>query len=186
MLRPALLITLLATPLAACRTSVPPPLHPPERFQLAACGSTPPALPIFSQRRTSGPLTQAERDSSLRALELHRNAWRARNLTDYRLVVAAGCFCPWPGTPAVLDVRRGAIVQLLDTLGHPAGAVREPWSLYTVDGLFDAVAEGLRRDDVIEVGYDACYDFPTTISGDGKVGLPDDWFWVKASRLTPR
>ena len=51
---------------------------------------------------------------------------------------------------------------LLDTLGNPAGAPREPWSLYTVDGLFDAVAEGLRRDDVIEVGYDACYDFPAT------------------------
>jgi len=159
--------------------------NPPATFRLVACDSTPVRPPLFSQRRTGGALTQAERDSSRHALELHRTAWRARNITDYRLVVAAGCFCPWPGTPAILDVRGGIIAQLLDTLGNPAGAPREPWSLYTVDGLFDAVAEGLRRDDVIEVGYDACYDFPATISGDAKVGQVDDWFWIKASRLTP-
>src|SRR5712692_7435973 len=138
--------------------------NPPATLRLVACDSTPVRPPLFSQ---------------------HRTAWRARHITDYRLVVAAGCFCPWPGTPAILDVRGGIIAQLLDTLGNRAGAPREPWSLYTVDGLFAAVAEGLRRDDVIEVGYDACYDFPATISGDAKVGQVDDWFWIKASRLTP-
>ena len=158
--------------------------NPPATFRLVACDSTP-VRRWENSGGLTGVLSQAERDSSLHALELHRTAWRARNITDYRLVVAAGCFCPWPGTPAILDVRGGIIAQLLDTLGNPAGAPREPWSLYTVDGLFDAVAEGLRRDDVIEVGYDACYDFPATISGDAKVGQVDDWFWIKASRLTP-
>jgi len=70
-------------------------------------------------------------------------------------------------------------------VGRPAGPAREPWSLYTVEGLFDAVAEGMRRDDVIEVVYDACYDYPAWIRGDAKVGQVDDWFWLKASRLTP-
>src|SRR3989475_10279370 len=129
--------------------------NPPATFRLVACDSTPVRPPLFPPRRTGGPLTQAERDSPRPALELHRSAWRARNITDYRLVVAAGCFCPWPGTPAILDVRGGIIAQLLDTLGNPAGAPREPWSLYTVDGLVDAVGEGLRRDGVIEGGYGA-------------------------------
>src|SRR2546426_12625654 len=91
----------------------------------------------------------------------------------------------WPRRLSLEPCGAASSRQLLDTLGNPAGAPREPWSLYTVDGLFDAVAKGLRRDDVIEVGYDACYDFPATINGDAKVGQVDDWFWIKASRLTP-
>ena len=65
------------------------------------------------------------------------------------------------------------------------GEPREPWSLYTVEGLFDAVVQTARRSDVLEVAYDAQYGYPAMMRGDAKVGLPDDWFWVRASRLTP-
>jgi len=129
---------------------------------------------------------QSERESLLRDLETHRAAWRARRITNYRLQVAVGCFCPWPSHPLVLDVRDGRITQLLDTLGKPAGKPREPWSRYTVEGLFGAVEQHVKRDDVIAVVYDADYHYPVSISGDAKVGRVDDWFWVKASRLTPR
>jgi hypothetical protein len=116
--------------------------------------------------------------------QTRRAAWRARGITDYRIRVTVGCFCPWPKTPAILDVRRGVAVGLRDTTGREFGALREPWSMYTVEGLFDAVEQGARRDDVIEVTYDARFGYPTLISGDAKRGRVDDWFWVRA-RLEP-
>jgi hypothetical protein len=77
-------------------------------------------------------------------------------------------------------------VALRDTTGKSLGAPREPWSLYTVEGPFDAVEQGARGNDVLEVAYDPSYGYPAQIRGDAKLGLPDDWFWIKASRLTPR
>jgi hypothetical protein len=163
--------------LTACRTSAPPappspPLEPERRVTL-------------QQRQSTGALTPAERDSLVRELDEHRQAWRARHIDDYRIQVAAGCFCPWPSTPAILEVRHGVVVALRDTSGKSMGEPREPWSLYTVEGLFDAVAQTARRSDVLEVAYDAQYGYPAMMRGDAKVGLPDDWFWVRASRLTP-
>jgi Family of unknown function (DUF6174) len=137
------------------------------------------------QRERSGALTPAERDSLVRELEVHRDAWRARHIDDYRIQIAAGCFCPWPSSPAILEVRGGVAVALRDTTGKSMGAPREPWSAYTVEGLFDVVAQTARRSDVVQVAYDPQYGYPAMIRGDSKVGLPDDWFWVKASRLTP-
>jgi hypothetical protein len=137
------------------------------------------------QREHSGALTPAERDSLVRELEVHRDAWRARHIDDYRIQVAAGCFCPWPSNPAILEVRGGVAVALRDTTGKSMGAPREPWSAYTVEGLFDVVAQTARRSDVVQVAYDPQYGYPAMIRADAKVGLPDDWFWVNASRLTP-
>ena len=56
---------------------------------------------------------------------------------------------------------------------------------YTVEGLFNAAEQSARRSDVLEVGYDPQYGYPAMMRGIGKLGLPDNWFWVKASRLTP-
>jgi hypothetical protein len=137
------------------------------------------------QRERPGALTPAERDSLVRELGVHRDAWRARHIVDYRIQIAVGCFCPWPSNPAILEVRGGVAVALRDTTGKSMGAPREPWSLYTVEGLFDVVAQTARSSDVVQVAYDPQYGYPAMIRGDSKVGLPDDWFWVKASRLTP-
>ena len=137
------------------------------------------------QRERSGALTPAERDSLVRELEVQRDSWRARHINDYRIQVAAGCFCPWPSNPAILEVRGGVAVALRDTTGKSMGALREPWSLYTVEGLFNAVEQSARSSDVVQVAYDPQYGYPAMIRGDSKVGLPDDWFWVRASRLTP-
>jgi uncharacterized protein DUF6174 len=160
---------------------------------VAACHAAPPPAPplepertvTLRQRERSGALTPAERDSLVRELEVHRDAWRARHIDDYRIQIAAGCFCPWPSNPAILEVRGGVAVALRDTTGKSMGAPREPWSAYTVEGLFDVVAQTARRSDVVQVAYDPQYGYPALIRGDSKVGLPDDWFWVKASRLTP-
>jgi hypothetical protein len=145
----------------------------------------PPSTVILPSRQSNGALITAERDSLLREATARRAAWRARHISDYRIQVAVGCFCPWPQTPAILEVRGNIPVALRDTSGKSLGTPREPWSLYTVEGLFDAVEQGARRNDVVEVVYDPRYDYPAQIRGDAKVGLPDDWFWVKASRLTP-
>jgi len=121
----------------------------------------------------------------VREVAARREAWHARRISDYSIEVAVGCFCPWPSNPAVLEVRRDSAVALRDTTGKSMGKPREPWSLYTIDGLFRAVEEGARYRDVIEVAYDPEYGYPAMIRGVGKVGLPDNWFWVKASRLMP-
>jgi len=65
------------------------------------------------------------------------------------------------------------------------GTPREPWSAYTVEGLFNAVEQSARSSDVLEVRYDPLYGYPAMMRGIAKLGLPDNWFWVKASRLTP-
>lgn len=163
---------------------------------LAAVGCAPPhraVVPplesdthvVLRQREAPGALTSAERDSLLREARERRAAWRARHIDDYRIQVAAGCFCPWPSNPAILEVRGGVPVSLRDTTGKSMGTPREPWSAYTVEGLFDSVEQGVRTSDVLEVAYDPSYGYPAQIRGDAKLGLPDDWFWVKASRLTP-
>lgn len=162
---------LLATACAR-HASAPPPLEPERRV-------------VLPPRNSPGALTQAERDSLVREVAVRREAWRARGISDYRIVVAAGCFCPWPGNPAILDVRGGVAVGLRDTTGKSMGKPREPWSLYTVEGLFDAVEQSAKRVDVLQVVYDPTYGYPAMISGDGRLAYPDDWFSIKASRLTP-
>jgi hypothetical protein len=160
----------------ACSANPPPP--PPPRLE-------PERRVVVRQRQTTGALTQAERDALLREVAARRDAWRARYINDYQLQVAVGCFCPWPSHPAILEVRGGVAVALRDTTGKSMGKPREPWSHYTIAGLFDAVESSARGSDVFEVAYDPQYDYPAMMSGVGKVGLPDNWFWVKASRLTP-
>ena len=58
-----------------------------------------------------------------------------------------------------------------------------PFAIH-VEGLFESVTQAARRSDVVEVAYDPQY-YPVMMRGDGRLGLPDDWFWVRASRLTP-
>lgn len=152
-------------------------MAPRQDWSTVACDTT---APQRANRRAGGVLSPAERDSLVREVRARRVVWRARHIMDYRIRVAAGCFCPWPSTPAVLEVRNGLAVTLRDTTGRPAGPLREPWSPYTVEGLFDAVERAARSVDVVEVGYDACLGYPSTIRGDSKLGLPDDWFWVTA------
>jgi hypothetical protein len=77
-------------------------------------------------------------------------------------------------------------VALLDTLGRPEGKLREPWAPNTVDGMFDFIEQSARSADVLAVRYDPCLGYPTEIRGDQQLGQVDDWFWVKATGLTPR
>lgn len=165
---------------AAChhRAAAPPVTTPP--------AAPPPAPPPIVQRTRRGALTPTERDSIVAEAQRRRAEWRARGITRYRLTVAVGCFCPWPDTPGVIEVRGGKVVALRDTAGKSLGAVREPWSIYTVEGLFDMVEQGARRDDVLAVAYDSIYGFPAHVRGDLKLGLPDDWFWVIATHLVPQ
>lgn len=150
--------------------------HPP---------ATPPPAEIRRTRTDTG-LSAAEREAIISEAQARRAAWRARGIAEYRIRVAVGCFCPWPKTPAILEVRSGVAVALHDTAGRAFGAVREPWSRYTVEGLFDRVEQGARHNDVIEVTYDRRFGYPTYVRGDNKLGRFDDWFWVRATELTPR
>lgn len=145
------------------RDTTPPPVHAPDHA-----------------------LTAAEREAIVTEARARRAAWSARGITAYRIRIAVGCFCPWPSDARVLDVRGGKAVALLDTLERPAGQLREPWSPYTVEGLFDAVEQAARSADIVTVRYDARFGYPTELRGIQQVRLPDNWFWVKATDLRPR
>ncbi len=181
-----LLVALGGALCAGCHRGSPsPPELPPVTVPFDTAPHTPPPPPLDEVRRTRthAALSAAEREAVVREVQARRTAWRARGISDYRIRVTVGCFCPWPQTPAILEVRRGVAVALRDTTGRTLGKVREPWSNYTVEGLFDAVEQGARRVDVLEVTYDARFGYPTYISSDAKLGLPDDWFWVRATEL---
>jgi hypothetical protein len=166
----------------ACHGAPPPPPFPPVVTVVVDTATRPPTRRV----RSDTALSAAERDALVREAQTRRAAWRALGITDYRLRVAVGCFCPWRDTPAVVEVRGGVAVGLRDTSGRGFGKLREPWSLYTVETLFDAVEQGARRNDLFEVTYDPRYGYPTYMHGDARLGLPDDWFWVRATELTPR
>jgi len=166
----------------------PPPARaeveaPPQWSHLACDTARPPTPPL---QVGTARLTAAERDAILAEARARRAAWRARGITDYRVRVAVGCFCPWPSDPRVLEVRGGQAVALLDTTGRPAGPLVEPWAPNTVEGMFAFIEQAARSADLLLVRYDRCLDYPTEIRGDQRVGLPDDWFWTKATGLTPR
>jgi hypothetical protein len=165
----------------ACAKRTPPP--PPRDEVLLVRDST--AVEPPADREGPRRLAPADRDSLIREAETHRAAWRARGIREYRLLVAAGCFCPWPSNPAIIEVKDGVVVALRDTTGRSMGKPREPWSIYTVEGLFDAVVEHARRSADVTVRFDPRYDYPTSMRGTGRVGPPDSWFWVSAGRLTP-
>ena len=156
---------------------------PPQWSNIACDTARPPAPPA---RRSSDTLSAGERAAILAEAGAHRAAWRARGITDYRVRVAVGCFCPWPSAPRVLEVRGGRAVALLDTTGRPAGPLIEPWAPNTVEGMFDFIDQAARSADVLVVRYNRCLDYPTEIRGDQKVRLPDDWFWTTATGLMPR
>lgn len=140
-------------------------------------------VPTVRRVRPDTALSAAEREALVHEVQVRRAAWRARGITDYSIRIAVGCFCPWPSTPAILEVKRGVAHALRDTLGRRFGALREPWSTYTVEGLFDSVEQSAQRSDVVEVTYDALLGYPTYIRGTGRLGLPDNWFWIRASQL---
>jgi len=166
----------------ACH-GAPPPAPPPPPV-VTVTRETPP--PSHRRPPTDRPLNAAERDTIVREAQAKRAEWRARGITDYRIRVSAGCFCPWPQTPAILEVRQGVATALRDTTGRGFGPLREPWSVYTVEGLFDMVEQVARNSDMVEVAYDPAFGYPSYVRGIAKMGLPDNWFWVKASELTPR
>lgn len=147
---------------------------------------TAPVLPPRDARASDSPLTAAQREALIAEARAYRAAWQAAGITHYRLTVAVGCFCPWPQQPRILEAQGGKVVALFDTAGRRDRTLREPWILYTIDGLFDVVEQTARRADALAVRYDACFGYPTSIRGDQVLRLPDDWFWVSATDLAPR
>ena len=166
----------------ACHGAPPAPPPPPPVVTVVRDSVIPPPR----RARPDTALRSAERDAIVREAQTRRAAWRALGIEDYQIRVAAGCFCPWPQTPAILVVRNRVAAELRDTTGRRFGALREPWSIYTVEGLFDLVEQAARGNDMLEVTYNARFGYPTSIRGDARWGLPDDWFWVRATELTPR
>ena len=158
----------------ACHQAAP-------RTQALTCDA--PVSPDTVTSQTNGAMTSAQRDAIVARVRAHRAAWPARGITHYRVRVSVGCFCPWPHDERILEVRDGKAVALYDTLGHKAGPLREPWSTQTIETSFDNVEQTARRVDVLAVRFDGCTGFVAETRGTGRIGLPDNWFWTRASHL---
>lgn len=148
----------------------------------AESGWTSPAPCDTAPAATSQRLrpAQVDRDSLLRDVRARRAAWRARGISDYRIRIATRCFCPF-SPPAILEVRDGIPVALRDSMGRPVAPPREP-DAYTIEGLFDLIERAARNDELVEVSYSACLDYPRSVGVDPK-GL-DNWYSVTAGHLT--
>ena len=177
---------ILGLALAACHHAPPPVADPPAQPPPPVVAPDTVSRPPARAQETDRALTSAERETLIAEVRVRRAAWQARGIIRYQIRVAVGCFCPWPKEPRILEVRDGKAVALYDTTGRPAGPVREPWSTYTVEGLFDVVERLARTADVVGVRYDSSYGYPTAVNGDQRLGRFDDWFWVRATNLTAR
>lgn len=119
-----------------------------------------------STSASAAMLTQAE-------LTANRNLWEEEEPEAYSFVVQNGCFC-------LEDVRgphRVSVVdgEITDVVFADSG---EPYTLdtvYTIDGYFDILQQGLDEDWFsLEATFDPEFGFPLTIAGNPSAQLADE------------
>ncbi|HEY7530014.1 MAG TPA: DUF6174 domain-containing protein [Gemmatimonadota bacterium] len=127
-----------------------------------------------SRRPTSGELAQ------------QRELWGERGIEDYVLTVRRVCEClPEAIGPVEVRVRDGvAVSRTYRATGLPVDPPHA--DLFpTVEGLFDAVEDGIRRDaERLEVEY-APLGFPSRVLIDVRRLVGDDEMVLEASELVP-
>jgi uncharacterized protein DUF6174 len=133
--------------------------------------------------RTFNLRSPGQRDSLHAEVRRQREMWRAGGARDYRFLLRASCFCPGQQGWILLEVRDGKVVRAWDRGGKPVRLTQD--NSYTIDGLFDLLEQQADRDDVVAVGFEDRWHYPTHIRTDRRVGLPDDWgiFEVRGFRI---
>lgn len=148
---------------------------------LAAVAAT---LPITLAACQSSPF-EPERDR----LEDARDRWRSLELSDYRFVYEASCFCgPTATQPVEIEVVGGEVVSITSVeTGEPTvpAAPGDPFEVLTVEGLFDFLADALRQEPAsFDVTYHPGLGHPTSASIDFDVRVADEEFAFEVRELS--
>lgn len=92
----------------------------------------------------------------------NRALWNAQNLDAYRYTHEVGC-CTFASTRLQVTVRDGQVVEVRDGRGDVLP--REEWSgrVFTVDEIFDQLAEAQSRNEPTKVSYHRSLGYPVDI-----------------------
>lgn len=109
-----------------------------------------------------------------------RTRWESKDVVSYSYILELQCFCA-PASelePVLVTVRNGEVVSLQYWDPDPTKRTPAPASIFgpydTVEELFDLVEDAIDRDaDVLQVGYDATYGFPSAVNVDYQEGGSD-------------
>ena len=134
-------------------------LRPSSRFKAATFDLTKPRM----------------RDSLKALIASHRDAWRATNIRNYRILLQSSCFCPGPLGWMMLEVKDGKVAKLSGANGKKL-LLNDDTNL-TVDRIFTILDRSATEDDGVEVAFDSTSHFPRYVMTDYRHGLPDDW-WI--------
>ena len=120
-----------------------------------------------------------------RDLDLNRETWQSRAVTQYGYRLQITCFCSMDIVqPVFVEVDDNAItgVQLVET-GEELTQSQFKF-FYTIEGLFGAVQNAIDEGaDSLATIYDAQLGYPTSILIDFSRGLADDELGLDASEL---
>jgi len=135
----------------------------------AGCGLTGPSGPLDRERER---LAQA------------RAHWRGLGFTDYQYTFRRNCFCgPDVRDPVRIVVRQGNIVSIERLT---AGPPPDPQFYYTVEGLFDLLADAIENDaHQLQADYDSAFGYPVSAFIDYNAQLADEEQGFEASALQP-
>jgi hypothetical protein len=130
-----------------------------------------------------GPLAPSDVE---RSLDDARDRWRSQGIASYQFQVSRLCFCaPDARRPLTVVVQRGQVVSMTDAeTGAPVTG--DPFMPVTVDGLFAAIDDAIKRDaDQIDVRYDPQLGYPLEIAIDYSQQMADEEVTYFASGLVP-
>lgn len=132
----------------------------------ASCGLWD-ALGIYAPR-WDDPL-QARREN----LEINRERWRKHRIDSYRITEENTCFFCDPA--AVVTVREGKIVSIVDSRGNDISDTRPYIPFRTIDEVFDFIDSNLRsRPFELSAQYDPEFGYPTRVYVDRRNRVADD------------
>lgn len=115
-----------------------------------------------------------------RKLAEARTLWDRKDVASYSYILELECFCA-PAEqlqPVLVTVRNGAAASVVYWDDNPANRPPAPAAIFgpydTVEELFDMIEDAIDRDaDLLQVGYDRDYGFPTVINVDYEAGGSD-------------
>ena len=125
-----------------------------------ACANAAPGSPAGIELSAAGDTVTGS--GSLDELRRRRAAWVARGIDDYRVDMQITCFCGGDiRRPAVVEVRDGAVVSVLDReTGKPLESAEH---FPTIMMLFDDALAMAAGGSTVSVAWDRALGFPARI-----------------------
>ena len=132
---------------------------------------TTPSNARVAEGRTYNVQRPAERQALGDALSRERQLWQAAKPANYRLLFKAECFCPGPQGWLLMEIRAGRPSRAWDNTGRPA--VRNDWSTFSIDQLFDGFDRRNDQLSQVQIAFDERLHYPRFLRT--SMIFPDGW-----------